>query len=199
MKIKLIFIIILFLSLPNGNSKTQSKNNMKKEYINKIKKQLEESSFKKQEINVNSIVVRIYPPLLKIAQKENGYASKYPNYKAHNKTTKCIGAWQIRSCYMNFLGYPNVTYEKFIKNPNIFPPKDQLRAVLKLHRDYKKQLGLYFYKYVGKEICGIKITTDNIIYACHLAGPSNVIAFLESNGEYNPNDGASSIKDFLVL
>ena len=49
-------------------------------------------------------------------------------------------------------------------------------------------------KYIGETIGGVEITRSGLIAMAHLGGKGGMKRFLESDGEYNPNDSGSGVE-----
>lgn len=119
------------------------------------------------------------------------------NWKAYNSTSKAIGKYQFTKSALKQVGL-NISYNDFILNPNIWPEKEQDKAMIKLINHNKKTLYKYIKKYKGTKINNIEISEHNLIAAAHLAGAQGVINFLDTTGSYNPSDGHTKISDYLA-
>jgi hypothetical protein len=82
-----------------------------------------------------------------------------------------------------------INTEKFRKNPNIWPEREQDRAMIKLLKKNKIYLGEYLSEFEGKMINGIKITKSGLLAGSHLVGAGAIKQFLDSNGQFVPKDG----------
>lgn len=51
-------------------------------------------------------------------------------------------------------------------------------------------------KYVGQTIGGVTITRSSMIAMAHLGGKSGMKQFLETDGKYDPSDGATKLSDY---
>jgi hypothetical protein len=54
-------------------------------------------------------------------------------------------------------------------------------------------------RYEGQMIDGVYVIHNGMINAAHLAGPDNLSKWLESGGKFNPDDGHTSIRDYMLL
>lgn len=129
----------------------------------------------------------------KLAKKESTN-----NWKAFNKKEKAIGKYQFTKIALKQIGY-DIDYDLFIKNPDIFPEAEQEIALNKLLQHNKNMLSSAIKKYSGKKINNIRISETNILAAAHLAGPTGVIKYLQTNGNINPTDGCSRVSTYLKL
>lgn len=119
------------------------------------------------------------------------------NWKAYNSKSKAIGKYQFTACALKQIGV-NIDYASFVKDPNIWPEKEQDQAMLKLIKHNKKTLSKYIHKYKGQSINNIKISERNLIAAAHLAGAGGVMNWIDTSGTYNPSDGHTRISDYLT-
>jgi hypothetical protein len=99
----------------------------------------------------------------------------------------CFGEWQFAESTIHYLGFKHVTLKKFRKNPDIFPPDQQRRALeslikvnLVLMKDYNH--------FIGETIKGVTVTKSGMIAAAHLGGARSVKLFLTSNGSLDKAD-----------
>jgi hypothetical protein len=99
-----------------------------------------------------------------------------------------IGQYQLGKTAFLDIGKEPVDYDKFIKNPYIYPKYEQDKDILKLLKRNKTYLK-HFMGYVGKTINGIKITESGLLASAHLVGQQKVKKFILSNGEEDPVDG----------
>lgn len=110
-----------------------------------------------------------------------------------------IGLYQFTEPTLRWLGYSNITVEKFREDPRIFPKEEQDRALNKLvNKNYSilKRKGVLD-ETIGKNINGVHISLSGLIAGCHLAGAGGVIDFL-SRGT-NPEDYyGTSPKKYIV-
>ena len=109
----------------------------------------------------------------------------------------CFGEWQFAESTVHYLGYKNVTLNKFKADPEVFPPELQrkvLEALIKVNlvllRDY--------YDYIGDTIMGVHITKSGMIAASHLGGAQSVRVFLASGGRIDKEDVlGTSVRDYM--
>jgi hypothetical protein len=99
----------------------------------------------------------------------------------------CFGEWQFAESTIHYLGFKQVTLKKFRKNPEIFPPELQRKALeslikvnLFLMKDYER--------YIGETVKGVTVTKSGMIAAAHLGGARSVKLFLTSNGRLDKED-----------
>jgi hypothetical protein len=109
----------------------------------------------------------------------------------------CFGEWQFRESTLWHLGYRKITLQKFINNPDIFPPDLQLTALKTLIK--LNLLDLADYKhFIGDSINGVKITKSGMIAASHLGGAGSLQKYLDSRGKVNNADlFGTSIADYM--
>ena len=109
-----------------------------------------------------------------------------------------MGCWQFMPETLKYFGYGHITTKRFKRNPNIFDKDLQKKLILmKINDDIKALTAQwwrsdsldvnYIERYVGKEICGVKVTLFGLLAASHIAGSYGTIRFLEDN-KNNPKD-----------
>jgi hypothetical protein len=98
-----------------------------------------------------------------------------------------FGEWQFAESTVQYLGFKQVTLRKFKKDPEIFPPELQRRALeslikvnMVLMKDYES--------FIGETMNGVIITKSGMIAAAHLGGARSVKLFLTSNGRLDRKD-----------
>lgn len=135
----------------------------------------------------------------------NQYADDLGWYESRNNPRKmpnsigCFAEHQWKQSTLAYLGYKDITMQRFRKDPGIFPRKMQLEALKALIDTNKVHLEPYKF-YIGRIIAGVRITQSGLIGAAHLGGYNSVILFLESNGKRNKKDrNGTSIKDYIEL
>ncbi len=116
-----------------------------------------------------------------------GFIESGNNWKRYNKYGY-MGQWQFGKAALKDVGYSHVKYKDFKKNPQIFPPEDQLDAMIKYMKINEKILHKIIKKYEGKVINGIKITKSGILAAAHLGGAGSVQEFFKTNGNKDFSD-----------
>ncbi len=99
----------------------------------------------------------------------------------------CFGEWQFKESTVHYLGFKHVTLKKFKKNPDVFPPQLQRKALeslikvnMALLKDYEG--------YIGQTINGVLVTRSGMIAAAHLGGARSVKLFLTSGGKLDKKD-----------
>jgi len=108
------------------------------------------------------------------------------NWKSVN-IIGCFGEWQFKESTIHYLGFKQVTLKKFKKNPEVFPPELQRKALeslikvnMALLKDYER--------YIGQTINGLLVTRSGMIAAAHLGGARSVKLFLTSGGRLDKED-----------
>lgn len=99
-----------------------------------------------------------------------------------------IGGFQFSKKALKDIGMDDITYQKFKKNPKIFPYEKQVEALNKLMKNNEYYLRNYL-NYIGEVINGIEITKSGLLAASHLVGQKKVKEFLASKGKKDPKDG----------
>ena len=118
--------------------------------------------------------------------KDLGYRESANNWQCIN-LIGCFGEWQFAESTLHTLGYRQVTLKKFRKDPYVFPPELQRKALESLIKANLSLIGDYE-KYIGDTIMGVVITKSGIIAAAHLGGYRSVQKFLRSHGKVNKKD-----------
>jgi len=177
-------VVLLLLLLGTGFSNIYAPNKIEQEtpqaLYEKHEKQRKED-IKQQQINLF---------LLKLGKLESNN-----NWQIYNKYGY-MGEWQLGA--LRTLGYHDITFKEFKKNPNIFPPDLQKEAVIKLMDFNEKRIDKYFSDYIGKSINGVEITKEGLLAAAHLGGLGSVRKYLYSNGKVNKRDAyKTSIEDYI--
>lgn len=161
---------------------------------------------KTQELEISIKIYKEFKEYVEIQRYKNefnrflydlGMAESNNNWKVYNKYGY-IGQFQLGKEALKDVGYGHIKFKEFIKNPSIFPQKDQKDAVTKLIKKNSERLDKYFIKYIGKNIKGIPITKSGILAAAHLGGTGGVKLFLDTNGNVNKKDAFNtSIASYL--
>lgn len=126
-----------------------------------------------------------------------GFKESRNNWKVSNKYG-FIGEWQMGKVTLRATGYGHITYKKFKKNPNIFPPDEQEKAVRKLLKLNMRHVSRMLDEYEGKCVNGIPITKAGLLAACHLGGARSVRVYLSSGGKINRRDAfGTSVEKYL--
>lgn len=110
-----------------------------------------------------------------------------------------IGKFQFGQAALDITGYGHISFTDFIDNPSIFPEKEQEKAMDSLLQFNAYILEDYINNYEGTFVYdSIPVTKIGLLAASHLAGPGNVIRFLNTKGRYNPKDRlGTSLSDYL--
>ena len=120
--------------------------------------------------------------IVKMISVNQKHKKNVPVYKDY------IGKYQLGKSALKEIGRTDITYEKFIKNPNIFTEKDQDEAIKKIFIKNKHYLRNWM-KYLGKKYAGVEITLAGMLGAAHLVGNNGVKIFLQHHGKVDPVDG----------
>jgi len=99
----------------------------------------------------------------------------------------CFGEWQFKESTVHYLGYKQVTLKKFRKNPEVFPPELQRKALESLIKVNMALLNDYE-QYIGQTINGVLVTRSGMIAGAHLGGAKSVRLFLTSGGKLDKKD-----------
>ena len=118
----------------------------------------------------------------KLAFKESSFVWDTVNQLGY------MGLFQFGEQSLRDVGIHDVKSKDFKKNPNIFPIRNQIKAVSALIDKNIKYMRNFLH-YDNKVIKGIKITKSGMVAAAHLVGASKVKRFLKSNGDIDPVDG----------
>ena len=125
-----------------------------------------------------------------------GYNESGNNWLSVNQIG-CFGEWQFKESTLWHLGYTKITLAKFKKNPEIFPPDLQLKALKTLIKLNLLVMADYEH-FIGDSINGVKITKSGMIAASHLGGAGSLQQFLDSRGKLNNEDiFGTSIADYM--
>jgi hypothetical protein len=109
----------------------------------------------------------------------------------------CFGEWQFAESTVHYLGYKHVTLKKFRKDPEIFPPDQQRKALESLIKVNLVLLRKYEH-YIGDTIGGVIVTKSGMIAASHLGGAQSVKLFLVSDGRLDKEDVlGTSVRDYM--
>jgi len=140
------------------------------------------SSVELKTVNVLDISPNIKIFMDSIGQRESGNDPTKVNSLGY------IGKYQFHDASLKESGFKNISRAEFMKDPTIWPEKDQDLAMLNLLKRNKHILRNYIDKYDGKTVGGIKITESGILGGAHLGGAGSVKDFLDSNGEIDAKD-----------
>jgi hypothetical protein len=89
---------------------------------------------------------------------------------------------------------------KFKRNHSVFPEHLQDKAMVALLKNNINYLGDYLNDFDGEVIKDIKITKSGLLAGAHLLGASKVKKFLDSGGEYVPEDAnGTPITEYIKM
>ena len=109
----------------------------------------------------------------------------------------CFGEWQFAESTVHYLGFKHVTLKKFKKDPDIFPPEVQRKALESLIKINLVLLKKYEH-YIGDTIGAVVVTKSGMIAASHLGGAQSVRLFLASDGRIDKADVlGTSVRDYM--
>lgn len=147
-----------------------------------------------EEMGFNERLKRERPDLFVLAMRESAsWKDTVPNWAIVN-SLGCVGAFQIKHKYLKKLGF-DFMLDSFVRDPNIFPPDSQVKAICKM-MDRNREIIRPYFDYVGDTIRGIGITETGIMYAAHIAGAGGVKRFFDRG--HNPRDiNGTSLMDYL--
>lgn len=195
----LLISIMSMTSLTSFNLRREYSDNMNMIELIDIAEKIKDEN-KSKDINIDDIVIpKIYKGDLdnfmhSIAQKESS-----GNWKAINNLGY-MGLYQFGKIALKDIGldYNKITPDNFRRNPNIFPPQLQNKAMKKLISNNLHYLRNYMDE-IGNEYKGVKITKSGLIAAAHLVGAKQVKKFLRSKGKIDPVDGnGTSVSDYML-
>ena len=129
-------------------------------------------------------------------QKDLKLSESSGNYGVIN-TEGYMGAYQFGNDRLQ--DYKDATGEDF-DNKNFVNNKELQDKVFKWHTDDIKSFvsSQKLNSYIGKKINGVPVTLNGLIAVAHLGGKEGMKKFLNSNGEYNPEDKyGTSLLDYL--
>ena len=129
-------------------------------------------------------------------QKDLKLSESSGNYGVIN-TEGYMGAYQFGNDRLQ--DYKDATGEDF-DNKNFVNNKELQDKVFKWHTDDIKSFvsSQKLDSYIGKKINGVPVTLNGLIAVAHLGGKEGMKKFLNSNGEYNPEDKyGTSLLDYL--
>jgi hypothetical protein len=108
-----------------------------------------------------------------------------------------IGLYQIGPTALEDIDMDSITVKKFKKNPNIFTPKKQKEAVLKVMANNAKYLKDYM-KYDGKKIHGVVISKAGMLAGAHLVGYKAVKRFIDT-GKISEDGFGTKVTEYFAL
>lgn len=147
------------------------------------------------EIQKKLVEVEIQQFIEKLASRESSGDWKVVNRFGY------VGKYQFGMAARKTVGAPHFTAKQFIKNPYIWPEKEQDLAVRKLMKSNYKYLNRFFSKpgdeldlfinktFTLRDRSKVKITTGGLLAASHLVGPKSVRKFLNTKGRIDKSDG----------
>lgn len=186
---KVIKILLLFLILGFGNSYAPN-------LWNDYSYQVIQNRLNKLYLIDQSI---LYQENLKNFKSAIAAKESSDNWKEYNPYGY-IGKFQFGKAALELTGFGHVNFVEFMNNPSVFPEKDQEKAMDSLLHINEFILKSYIDEFEGEYLMdSIQITRTGLLAAAHLAGPGNVMRFLETNGKYNPSDQmGTSLSDYLT-
>lgn len=108
-----------------------------------------------------------------------------------------MGAYQFGDARLE--DYQVATGTTFTKE-EFLADKELQDEVFEWHVDdikkYMSRTGLD--SWIGEKILGVEVTLEGLIAVAHLGGKTGLKKFLESDGEYNPSDGNTTLRDYLI-
>lgn len=138
-----------------------------------------------------------------VPKRKLGKRESSGNWKIIN-SCGYMGIYQFGKDALKATGFGHISVEEFRKNPNIWPPEEQEKAMSRLLAINKRALKDYIVKYQGDTIKGIVITEAGLLAAAHLAGTGSIKKqngvkwFLETKGQYDPKDkNGTRLSDYL--
>lgn len=123
--------------------------------------------------------------------EELAFKESSGNWKSVNKYGY-IGLYQFGKSALKDAGYRHIKTDDFIENPNIFPPKEQQKAIKRLMAKNLHYLRRYI-RYDRTFVGGVYVTISGMLAASHLVGNRSVRQFLKSNGKNDKCD-ANGVK-----
>ena len=89
----------------------------------------------------------------------------------------------------------DMTTEQFLSNPEA-----QIKAENWHFADIQNHISRFGERFIGQEINGIPVTRDGLVAVAHLGGKEGMKKFLNSGGEYNPQDSfGTSLSEYLEI
>lgn len=156
-----------------------------------IQKDLRQQYFCDQEI--------LFRKNLQNFKTELAFRESGNNWKQYNPYGY-IGKYQFGKAALKTTGYGHVDFVRFMNNPSIFPERDQDKAMDSLLSLNAQLLKPYIDEFEGTLVLdSIEVTRSGLLAAAHLAGPNNVIRFLNTHGKHNPKDKMGTrLSDYLT-
>ncbi|MCF8360736.1 MAG: hypothetical protein K9H26_18420 [Prolixibacteraceae bacterium] len=110
-----------------------------------------------------------------------------------------IGKYQFGYSARKATGYANVHFKDFVKNPSVWPPSDQDRAMIRLLEINEQHLEKLIKKVEADNLLinGIVITKSGILAGAHLAGFAGVKRYFATG--HNAKDVyGTTIEKYMV-
>lgn len=123
------------------------------------------------------------------------------NYNAVNRYGY-LGKYQFSRATLRGLksqGYLDITEQQIVDfKSNVLIQERAMKALITHNLNYLSRKGMF--KYIGREIGGVKITVNGLLAASHLVGPYGATQFVKSGGKINKKDGnGTSAKDYMKV
>jgi hypothetical protein len=112
-----------------------------------------------------------------------GFLESTNNYQAVSRSGTFMGRYQFSERTLTDINL-DVDSEYYLSSPYV-----QEMSLFLYLKTNKRYLGEYFHKYVGETVGDWYVSSAGILASAHLVGHRNVIAFLESGGEFIKQDG----------
>jgi len=188
---KTIFYSILFILLSISHIQAFAPNMWPDFSFALIQKELRNQYICDQEL--------LYLRNLKSFKTELAFRESGNNWKEYNPYGY-IGKYQFGKAALQVTGYGHVDFVSFMNNPAVFPEREQDKAMDSLLTINERLLKPYIDEYEGTLVLDtVEITRSGILAAAHLAGPNNVIRFLNTHGKHNPKDKMGTrLSDYLT-
>lgn len=207
MRKKILVVIIVLLVWPVWQSSSDYTAELSVEEIEFIEKRIAETTHRLDSIDLvrhNNLmdeiqkklnVLEIHQFMQKLAIRESSGDWKVVNRFGY------VGKYQFGVAARKSVGAPVFTVKQFIKNPDIWPEKQQDTAALKLMRLNYRYLTKFFSEpgdelhiylnrtFTLRDRSKVTITTAGLLAASHLVGPKSVRSFLNTRGRIDIKDG----------
>ena len=109
-----------------------------------------------------------------------------------------IGKYQIGRAARIDTGYGHISFNEFVRNPEIFSEHDQREAVIRLMKINYSRLMPMLEICNGVVVGGIELTPAGMLAGAHLAGAYNVRRYIMTDGKFNPRDALGTrLSDYL--
>jgi len=105
-------------------------------------------------------------------------------------TIGCCGKYQFCPSTLSGLGYNRTSF--------INSPQQQEEAIRRFtDANYRTLVAGGAGQYIGQTINGVTVTWSGLLGASHLGGAGGTLRMLRTNGAYNPNDGHTSLAQYM--